>query len=237
MAAQCRLPAKVIAYEGIKRDILVLKRPPGSSLEEGELCAAYDLSRTPLREVLQQLAGEGYVTLHQNRGARVSDMSHVTVRDFFLAAPLVYSAIMRLAARNATTEQIGALKAAQAAFRQAVESGGTADRALTNDAFHRITGDMAGNQYLTISLERLLIDHTRIAMTFFEPATDEQVGRHDLACRQHDAMIDALQNRDEERAAALALEHWALSRDQIERFVMPDGLSGDLGELPKQNSA
>ncbi|MTI44420.1 transcriptional regulator, GntR family [Roseibium hamelinense] len=229
--------AKNDAYEAMKRAILTLERKPGSSLEESELCTAFGLSRTPLREVLQQLAGEGYVVLQANRGARVSDMTHYTLRDFFLAAPLVYSAIMRLAAQNATQAQISDLKWAQEAFRSALEGGSVTDRALTNDRFHRITGEMADNPYLMVSLDRLLIDHTRIAMTFFRPNTKSDPERLSQASRQHDDMIAAIEAGDEDRAASLALEHWALSRDQIELFVMPRGLEAPLGQLPTQKSA
>ncbi|MEL7525283.1 MAG: GntR family transcriptional regulator [Pseudomonadota bacterium] len=229
--------AKSLAYEDLKRAILTLDRVPGSSLEESELCDRYGLSRTPLREVLQQLAGEGFVVLQQNRGARVSDMTHYTLRDFFLAAPLIYSSILRLAVQNARPSQIEDLKRAQEAFREALNSGGTTDRALTNDQFHRITGQMAGNSYLLASLDRLLIDHTRIAMTFFKPKSGAKEDRLALACAQHDEMIACIENGDEDRAAELALEHWALSRDQIELFVMPDGLEAPLGVPPKQKSA
>jgi len=229
--------AKSVAYEDLRRAILTLKRQPGSALEESELCALYGLSRTPLREVLQQLSGEGYVTLQLNRGARVSDMTHFTLRDFFLAAPLIYSAILRLAAQNASPAQISDLKKSQEAFRSALASGDVTERALTNDSFHRVTGEMAGNSYLLASLERLLIDHTRIAMTFFRPKSGSSDDRLELACRQHDEMIASIEAGDEDRAAELALEHWALSRDQIELFVMPSGLEAPLGVPPKQKSA
>ncbi|MET1413406.1 GntR family transcriptional regulator [Roseibium sp. HPY-6] len=229
--------AKSAAYEDLKRAILTLEREPGSPLEESELCDQYGLSRTPLREVLQQLSGEGYVTLQLNRGARVSDMTHYTLRDFFLAAPLIYSAVLRLAVQNATPRQIEALKEAQDAFRDALNSSDTTARALTNDQFHRITGHMAGNSYLLASLDRLLIDHTRIAMTFFRPKSGATDDRLALACQQHDDMIACIESGDEDRAAELALEHWALSRDQIELFVMPEGLEAPLGAPPKQKSA
>ena len=229
--------AKSAAYEDLKRAILTLEREPGSPLEESELCDQYGLSRTPLREVLQQLSGEGYVTLQLHRGARVSDMTHYTLRDFFLAAPLIYSAVLRLAVQNATPRQIEALKDAQDAFRAALESSDTTERALTNDQFHRITGHMAGNSYLLASLDRLLIDHTRIAMTFFRPKAGANDDRLELASQQHDEMIACIESGDEDRASELALEHWALSRDQIELFVMPEGLEAPLGAPPKQKSA
>jgi DNA-binding GntR family transcriptional regulator len=83
---------------------------PGAYLDETELAEIYGISRPPLREVLRQLAGEGYVVLHENRGAQVAPMSHKTLRNFFVAAPMIYAATTRLAAENATPAQIVKLK-------------------------------------------------------------------------------------------------------------------------------
>ncbi len=103
----------------LKKSILTLEMGPGSALDEARLSVEFGLSRTPLREVFRHLAGEGYVELHENRGASVSAMTQSSLRDFFLAAPMVYGAVMRLAARNATPEQLGGLSAAQDAFSDA----------------------------------------------------------------------------------------------------------------------
>lgn len=226
-----RQTPKRAAYEALRRAILLMEYDPGAPLDEAALCEAHGISRTPMRAVLQALAGEGYVTLHENRGARVSEMSHRMLRDFFLAAPMVYGAILRLAADCATPGQIAELKQAQAAFRQALTSGDAAARTLANDRFHRITGEMAGNTYLLPSFHRLLIDHARIGMTFFRRRCGS--GEPASAADQHDAMISAIEAGDAAAAAALAAEHWNLSRGQIENFVMPSGLDATLG-LPRQ---
>ena len=88
---------------------------------------------------------------------------------------------------------------------------------------------MAGNVYLTPSFNRLLIDHGRIGMTFYRPRDASSAARLDEAAAQHDAMIDCIENGDAEGAAQLALDHWALSRDRIESFVMPDALDPPMG--------
>lgn len=80
-------------YEHLKSSILTLSLVPGEDLDEATLSEEFHLSRTPLREVFRQLAGEGYVELRKNRGARVSGMSYTTLRDFFLAAPMICGTI------------------------------------------------------------------------------------------------------------------------------------------------
>lgn len=228
---------KTVFYEALKRAILTLELSPGSDLDEASLSEKYGLSRTPLREVLRELAGEGYVSLHQNRGARVSEMSHTTLRDFFLTAPMIYSAVLRLAAQNATPRQISALKEAQTEFKLALKQGTVRDRALANNRFHFVTGEMADNIYLEPSFTRLLIDHARISMTFYRPQDSGMAENVAKATAQHDAIIESIEARDEAAAASLANDHWNLSRGRIESFVMPSGLEARLGDFAAITSA
>ena len=222
---------KASLAEHLKRSVLIQELAPGSDLDEVALCAAFGLSRTPVREVFRDLEGLGFIEIRENRGARVSDLSHTTIRDFFLAAPMIYASVLRLAARNATACQIEELKLAQAAFQSTLRERGPAERTLANNRFHEITGAMAGNVYLLPSFRRLLIDHARIGVTFYRPESGPDAENLGLASEQHDAMITAIEARDEGAAAALAEDHWALSRGQIERFVMPEPLEAALGDV------
>lgn len=235
--SESTLSPKDSAYESLKTAILTQALRPGADLDEARLSAEYGLSRTPLRDVLRRLAGEGYVDLRQNRGARVTEMSHTTLRDFFLAAPMIYGAILRLAAQAARPDQIEDLKAAQSRFREVLRNGSARDRALINNRFHEITGEMAGNVYLLPSFRRLLIDHARISMTFYRPQDDAMARNVGEAADQHDAIIAAIEAGDADRAAALAVDHWNLSRNQIELFVMPGGLDVPLGTPPRAATA
>ena len=215
----------------LRHAILTQELAPGADLDEATLSEQWGLSRTPLRDVLRQLAGEGFLDIRANRGARVSEMSHRTLRDFFLAAPMIYGAVLRLAAQNAQDLQIAKLKDAQVAFKKTLRGGDIAARALANNHFHEVTGQMAGNIYLLPSFQRLLIDHARISMTFFRPQDTEMAENLTRASEQHDAIIAAIEAGDENAAAALAIDHWNLSRGRIEQFVMPTGLDLQLGAV------
>lgn len=223
---------KTQCADDLRRKILTQAFEPGFYLDETEIAEAYGISRPPLRELLRQLAGEGYVALHENRGAQVAPMTHKTLRNFFVAAPMIYAATTRLAAEHATPTQIARLKECQWAFRQAIRSGDAAERALGNQRFHSIIGDMADNEYLTPSLRRLLIDHTRIGMTFYSPRKLELAQQRELAADQHDQFIALIEAGDAEAAADLAVAHWELSRAQIESFVTPASIHFPLGRAP-----
>ncbi len=215
-------------HADLKRKILTLALEPGAHLDETRLSMDYGISRTPLREVFRQLAGDGYIQIRDNRGTIVSPMSHKSLRDFFLTAPLIYASIARLAAQNATPEQIKSLRAVQTKFRKAVNAGAPEEMVFWNDRFHFDMGEMADNQYLMPSLQRLLIDHARIGQTFWRARNDGMRQRILEAADHHDQFIEAIEARDEDAAVALTHDHWSLSRHHMETFIRPDPLPTDV---------
>lgn len=215
-------------YADLKRKILTLALQPGAHLDETTLSFDYGISRTPLREVFRQLAGEGYIQIRDNRGTIVSPMSHKSLRDFFQTAPMIYASIARLAVQNATPEHVKALKTVQKKFRKAVEAQTVEDMVFWNDRFHFDMGLMADNQYLMPSLQRLLIDHARIGQTFWRARDQAMRQRIHDAADHHDRFIQVIEAGDQETAIALTLDHWALSRDHMEMFVRPDPLPIDI---------
>ena len=218
-------------YEDLKRMILTMELEPGVSLDETRLSEEYKMSRTPLRDVFRRLEGEGYLEIVNNRGASVSSMNHETLRSFFLAAPMIYSAIGRLAVTNASSAQLTELKMCQQRFRTATESSDSDAMIYLNDTYHRILGEMAGNLYLKPSYERLLIDHGRISQTFYRPDDSESLEDLAQAADHHDEMIVAIEDRNPDLMAMLTADHWELSRAHMELYIRPDPLPFDSAHI------
>ena len=63
-----------LAYERIRGYVLGGEVPQGARLGQVELAERLGISRTPVREALRRLAGEGLVDFHSNRGFRVADL-------------------------------------------------------------------------------------------------------------------------------------------------------------------
>ncbi len=217
-------PRKTECLEDLRMRILRQDIAPGSDLDEAALCAHYALSRTPMREIFQRLAGEGYLQLSDNRGPKVASMDLAVMRMFFQTAPMVYANTARLAAENRRVEEIEILRAIQAKFRAASEAGDAENAALLNHRFHHQIGVMAHNPYLLPSLNRMLIDHTRLSQTFYRPISEDDAARIRTACDHHDLMIEAIDTQDMDGIVALTIDHWTLSKDRLERFVAPDPL-------------
>jgi len=223
--------------DDLRTRILTLDIAPGGELDEAELCAVYGMSRTPLREVLQRLAGEGYLRLQANRGAKVESMDLGVMRTFFQTAPLIYATTARLAAENRRPAELAPLKDIQTGFRQATTAGDAGAAAMLNHRFHEAIGDMAHNPYLLPSLKRMLIDHTRLSQTFYRPASAAEQALVKRACDQHDAMIAAIAAQEPAVAVDLTLRHWDLSRDRMDRFVRPDPLALDVTAMKDHRHA
>jgi len=219
---------KQFIYNDLKKQILTMQLEPGAALDEASLSAHYKISRTPLREILRGLGGEGYVEIVNNRGAYVSSMSHKVLRDFFLTAAMIYSAVGRLAAQNARPAQIQEIREIQEKFRTAIKRKSSEDMVYWNQCFHSLMGDMADNPYLKPSYDRLLVDHARISQTFYRPRDKDMEKRMYSALDHHDEMITAIEAGDSQTVVNLIVEHWELSKDLLDYFVKPDPLSFEL---------
>lgn len=223
------------AYNDLIEQVLMLRLAPGATLDEAMLSEHYELSRTPLREVFQRLAGEGYLSLESNRGASVSSMDLATMRGFFQTAPMIYAAVARLATEQGTPAQISALKKIQSRFAKAVAGGRAVDMAMHNHRFHEQLGRMSASPYLVPSLRRLLIDHTRMAQRFYRTSKTASGQRIKKASAQHEAMIDAIEQRKAAKTVELTLAHWELSRNEMDKYVLPDPLPIDDDSLIEES--
>lgn len=229
---------KTALYETLKRRILTLELAPDHDLDEAGLSGEFGISRTPVRDVLRQLAGEGYVDIRENRGARVIPMNHATLRDFFLVAPMIYEAVGRLAVQNFRAGPIAELRTCQERFRAAAARRDPETMVVENTRFHALIGEMADSAFLKPSLSKLLIDHARIGHTFFRPTSDEMEESLARSCEHHDRMIDAIAERDEAAMVRLVFEHWELSRGNMEMFIAPPALASDsLNKLGSEGAA
>lgn len=216
---------KALLNETLRRRITGMELAPGAVIDEVTLAEEFGLSRPPVRELMRQLAAEGYIELEPNRPARVAAMGYQSMRSFFLAAPLIYVATTQLAAQHATPAEIAELKQIQAQFRTAIEQNDLAGRVHFNDQFHHAIGKMAHNDYLMPSLRRLLIDHARMGKIFYrQPTSAEMQGNLDTAMQQHDLIIDAIERHDVQAAGELVRAHWELSRLRMTEYVVPSGM-------------
>lgn len=217
---------KHLLGEALRRRILSMELKPGATVDEVAISTEFGLSRPPVRELLRQMAAEGYLDLEPNRAARVSAMNYDSLRSFFQAAPLIYVATTQLAAETATAQDVATLRDIQARFKKAIADNDIDLRVHYNDRFHLEIGRIAGNAYLMPSLRRILLDHARLGKVFYRPGSPDDMQRDmSTAVHQHDLIIDAIERRDAAGATELVRAHMDLSRRRMAEYAVPAGLN------------
>jgi DNA-binding GntR family transcriptional regulator len=156
-------------YERLKAEILNNDLPPGSHAAEPELAQRLGVSRTPIREALIRLQGEGLVELIPRRGARIQPISPEDMREIYqILTALEPEAAANLAAQmrdgEATDETIAPLKAATRDMEIALEAGELHDWAIADDRFHRTLLQINGNRRLEKVIGGLLDQAHRARM-------------------------------------------------------------------------
>lgn len=221
---------KAALGEALRHRILNMEMRPGAVVDELAFAEEFGLSRPPVRELMRQMAAEGYIELETNRAARVSSMNYQSLRSFFLAAPLIYIATTQLAATNATPADVDRLRKIQQRLKTALKEDDVDSRVLYNDAFHLEIGKMAQNDYLMPSLRRLLIDHARLGKIFYRhPAVENMQQDMADAVDQHEQIIDAIARHDALAAGELVKAHWELSRIRMAEYAVPEGVNVPIG--------
>ncbi|MFI5955574.1 GntR family transcriptional regulator [Cryptosporangium sp. NPDC051539] len=147
------------AYTRLREAIVDGQYPAGSRLTEVELAEALGMSRTPVREALRRLAGDGLVRA-SDRGVIVDLMDDAEARHARAVRAALDVLVTELAARRQKAGEISpaALRAAEeaAADAEAAHVRGDADEAYQHDQrLHRQIAEMAGNPVALQMLDRL----------------------------------------------------------------------------------
>jgi DNA-binding GntR family transcriptional regulator len=145
----------------IEDEIITGAFRPGDRLDEGSLAKRFGVSRTPIREALQQLAVAGLVEIRRNRGAIVSAPDPKQLVNMFEMMAEIEAVCGRLAARRLISEDESALKETLEACRVAAERGDPDTYYYENERFHRAIYKASGNPFLA---EQVLALHRRLAM-------------------------------------------------------------------------
>lgn len=148
-------PAKRAIYVQLRDWILYTRLAPGQKLNERELSARFGISRTPMREILQCLAGQELLTIQPRQGVFVAEIEPEAILQTFEVRLPLEVAVAGLAAQRAGQEDVARLRALAAELELAAE-GGDMDRVVRLDAqFHDALALAARNPVLRRTREAL----------------------------------------------------------------------------------
>ena len=205
-----------LVYDVLRDEILDLVLQPGSPIDEVQLADRFGMSRTPIREALVRLAGDGLITTLPNRSTLVSNIDFLNMPPFFDALVLMYRVTTRLAAQNHRPEDLEAIRSRQEDFATAVRSQDALKMIATNAALHLAIAEAGRNPYFTSLFSRLL-DEGRRALRLYYQSYDDRLPQRFVD--EHDEMIAVIAERDVEAADAIAKSHAEQVVEQIKTLL------------------
>lgn len=102
-----------IAYNYIKKRILLCDYAPGQLLSEKEIVGELKMSRTPVRQAFNRLAGENLVTIILKKGILISHVSETKMKEISEIRTLLEKLIMEKAINNITEKDFVTLRKLQ----------------------------------------------------------------------------------------------------------------------------
>jgi len=174
---------------------------PGTKLAEQKIADIFAVSRTLVRQALNQLSRDQLVTLEPGRGARVAEPGIDEARQVFEVRRMLEAAMIRRAATELTPAQLAGLRAHLAAEREAIQRTDVPGRTRLLADFHVVVADMLGNHVLARMLGELVSRSSLIALMYQSAHSAE----HSL--EEHVAIVDAVERRDARQAAKLMESH------------------------------
>ena len=208
-----------LVYDLLRDEILDLKLLPGSPVDEAQLAERFDMSRTPIREALVRLAGEGLIETLPNRSTMVSNIDVLNLHSFFDAITLMYRVTTRLAAQYHRPEDLPAIRAHQLRFTKAVAAQDALAMIAANREFHAAIAEAGRNPYYIALFKRLLDEGRRILRLYYQSFDNRLPQQY---ADEHEQIIAAIVARDLIAADVLAKAHADQIVKQIQQLFARD---------------
>ena len=213
-------PTQRIA-DAITAAIVERRLRPGTKLAEQQIADIFKVSRTLVRQALNQLSRDHLVKLEPARGAFVAEPSVEEARQVFEVRQMIEGLMVKQLCTQITDEQIAALRTHLKTEAAAVARTDVSGRTRLLADFHVVLARMLGNEVLAQLLADLLSRCSLIALMYQSAHSAEH------SAEEHEAIVDAIERRDARAAARLMQGHLC----NVERNLHLNPRVGSLAEL------
>ncbi|MCG8926555.1 GntR family transcriptional regulator [Lentzea sp. DG1S-22] len=183
---------------------------PGTPIKDVELAERLGLSRTPVREALATLTDEGLVETKPHAYTRVTALEAEPVLDALVVVQTMHSLAVGIAVlREMPAEDIAAMRAANEAFKKALDANDAVAALAADDEFHAVAVHRCGNFAVAATIDR----YTPLVRRAEHSRFSSPQARHSVA--QHDRIIEACERGDHEQASLLVDENWGTLKEEL----------------------
>lgn len=220
--------------QSLEQDIVTGALAPGARLDEVSLAERFEVSRTPVREALMQLAASGLVDIRPRQGAVVAALGLKRMVEMFEVMAELEGLCARLAARRMSTAERADLRRLHEDTRRFVATDDPDAYYAANLDFHEAIYAGSHNAFLaeqTRGLRQRLTPYRRIQL--------RRQGRMADSFAEHEAVVSAIVAGDAEAAERHLAQHVTVQGGAFTDFLttLPEATGGDApGARPHRNT-
>lgn len=209
-----------LAYERIRRQILDNEMPAGFQITEQDLAVRLEMSRTPTREALLRLAGEGLIEIRPRHGMRVRHISLDDLREIYEILTALESAAVGLAARRRLPPaELTGLRQAISSMDDALAGDDLEGWARADERFHHLLALASGNRRLAEAVETYQGQAHRLRMITLRLRPKPSGSNRD-----HAEVVEAIARSDAEAAERIHREHREQSGAMLISLLKAQGI-------------
>jgi DNA-binding GntR family transcriptional regulator len=189
-------------FKSIEQAISEHRLTPGTRLREAHLAEIYGVKRGLIRKVLSKLAHNKLIEHLPNVGAQVAQPSAQEGRDLFATRRILEKSVVASLNKGLTSEQVHQLNTLLREEQKAYESGNNKLGVRLSAGFHKLLAEIAGNR---VSEEFLVEIINRTPLVIISNVGQQPP--NGCVNHEHNDIVNALVNKDCEKAIQLMDEH------------------------------
>jgi DNA-binding GntR family transcriptional regulator len=200
--------------DSLEEDIINGRRVPGERLDPEALGREFNVSRTPVREAIQQLVASGLVTVKPKKGTFVARVGIDQLIEMFEVMAELEGMCGRLAARRITEDELAELHGALERCEAAAQAGDTDEYYYENETFHDCIYRASHNGFLlgeARQLKQRLKPYRRLQLQVRQ--------RLHGSLREHRAVVAAIEAGDTAAAEQALRDHVLIQGEKFSDFV------------------
>ena len=199
---------QILAYNRIKEDILNGTYPPGTVMVERKLCDIYNVSRSPIRNALQNLARDGLLSFTPGKGMIVPEITIEDIFEIYDLMELFQKYAIRRALPKMNSVSLKTLENILYQIRQSLDEENVLGAIKWDIRFHEFLVDLSGSSRLKLFYEQISGQILR-----FLSSTLQDTGLAERSYLEHRNIYNCLEEGDLSGAEDAISQHYSNTKE------------------------
>ncbi|MGL5903410.1 MAG: GntR family transcriptional regulator [Cetobacterium sp.] len=201
-------------YRTLKENIINFSYVPGDMISEPEICAAFEMSRTPIREAFIKLSEDNLVSIYPQKGTFISKINVARLDEAIFMRDSLEKSVFKVAINKLSAEDITELRKL-VKFQEGILEFGSDIKEFfyLDNQFHATIFNKCGFSTIWNSIENISQDYNRFR--FLDTISKINATK---VIEQHTAIIESIEKKDEDFFNKVISEHLRNICPQLEIF-------------------